>query len=382
LPLIFVMARSVYYFTDSRECGGAEAALLLLIEHLDRSEWRPTLLYSAFPKVADLVDAAEALGATVRAVPPLPLGPKGLSRVPRLARELQRDGPAVFHAHLSWPLASMYPLGAAVLARIPAVVATFHLFPPGSFGRPSLLQSRLLGAGVGRAVAVSQAIAALVVEVLGWPAHKVELIRNGVAIERLQQPRDSALREALTAGSDDFVFLTVARLDPQKGLDVLVRAARSLGSARFVIAGTGPERARLEADAAALGLGERVLFVGHRADVPALLAASDAFVLPSLFEGTPLALLEAMAAGKPVIASAIPGTDEIVVDGESGLLVRPGDSADLAATLERIVADPELRARLGAAAQRRAEAEFSAASSTERVMAVYDKLLRERRDRL
>jgi len=373
------MARSVYFFTDSNEYGGAEAALLLLLEHLDRSNWTPTLLHN--PRAAQLAEAATALGATVRSVRSLPLSAKSLIGVPEFARELQRDRPAVFHAHLTWPLASFYPLAAAVLARVPAVVATFHLFPPGSFRRRSLFQARLLGRGVGRAIAVSQAIADLVVDVLGWPADKVTVIRNGVSIERLQRSRDPALRQALTAGSDDFVFLTTARLDAQKGLDVLLRAARSVNGARFVIVGSGPERARLEAEAATLGLGGRVVFLGQRDDVPALLAASDAFVLPSRFEGTPLALLEAMAVGKPVIASAIPGTDEVVVDGESGLLVSSGDSSGLASALRRIVDAAELRTRLGAAARRRAETEFSAGSSTKRVMAVYDSLLQARRDR-
>ena len=373
------MARSVYYFTDSDEYGGAEAALLLLLEHLDRSEWTPTLLHD--PRATQLADAAAALGTTVRSVRPLPLSAKSVVGVPEFARELRRTRPAVFHAHLTWPLASFYPLAAAVVARVPAIVATFHLFPPVSFGRRPLIQARLLGHGIGRAIAVSQAIADLVVEVLGWPANKVAVIRNGVSIERLQRPRDPALRRALAAGSDDFVFLTTARLDPQKGLDLLLRAARSVDGARFVIAGSGPERGRLEAEAAELGLGDRVVFLGQRDDVPALLAASDGFVLPSRFEGTSLALLEAMALGKPVIASAVPGTDEVVIDGESGLLVRPGDADGLAAALRRIAGAPELRARLGTAARRRVEGEFSAASTAERVTAVYEGLLHGRPDR-
>jgi glycosyltransferase involved in cell wall biosynthesis len=125
-----------------------------------------------------------------------------------------------------------------------------------------------------------------------------------------------------------------------------------------------------------------VLFLGHRDDISALLAATDAFVLPSLFEGTPLALLEAMAAGKPVVTSAIPGSDELVADGETGLLVPAGDADALAAALKRIVADPELRARLGAAARLKAETAHSAVASTQRVVEVYEALLAQKpRDR-
>jgi glycosyltransferase involved in cell wall biosynthesis len=204
------------------------------------------------------------------------------------------------------------------------------------------------------------------------------VIRNGIAVERFQQRPDPELRRELAAGSDDLLFLTTARLDLQKGLDVLLHAAGSVGGARFLVAGTGDEHARLEREAAALGLGERLLFLGHRDDIPALLAATDAFVLPSLFEGTPLALLEAMAAGKPVVTSAIPGTDELVADGETGLLVPAGDADALAAALRRIVADPELRARLGAAARLKAGTAHSAIASTQRVVEVYEALLAQR----
>jgi glycosyltransferase involved in cell wall biosynthesis len=371
------MARSVYYVTDSRQSGGAEAALLLLIANLDRRAWRPTLLYAPFASLEPVAEAARELGATVQAEPGLLPGLDGARKLTGLVRKLKRERPAVLHAHLSWPLAARFALAAAVVARVPAVVATFHLFPPTPLRRTTLVQGRVLAAGMGRAIAVSQAIATELDDLLGWEPHKIEVIRNGIDIERFQQRPDPELRRALAAGSDDVVFLTTARLDPQKGVDVLLHAARAVDGARFVIAGTGAERARLEAQAAALGVHERVQFLGHRTDVPALLAASDAFVLPSLFEGTPLALLEAMAAGMPVVSSAIPGTDEVVSDGETGLLVRAGDSDALADVLRRIVAEPELRARLGAAARRRAETEHSAVSSTRRVAAVYDEVLRQ-----
>ncbi len=372
------MARSVYYFTDSRESGGAEAALLLLLENLDRSDWQPTLLYNPYPPLAPVAEAAGELGATVQAVPSLAFGLAGARRMGAFVRTLRRQRPAVFHAHLSWPLAARFELAAAVIARVPAVVATFHLFPPSPLSRVAPLEGRLLGAGVGRGVAVSQAIATSLLDVLGWPPQKLEVIRNGINVERWQQQRDPELRQDLAAGSDDFLFLTTARLDPQKGLDVLLRAARSVDGARFLIAGVGAERARLERQADELGIRERILFLGHRADVAALLAASDAFVLPSLFEGTSLSLLEAMAAGKPVVASAIPGTDELVVDGETGLLVPSRDPDALAQALRRIVAEPALRARLGAAARHRVETAHSAVSSTQRVVDVYDALLANR----
>jgi glycosyltransferase involved in cell wall biosynthesis len=370
------VAQSVYFYTDSQELGGAERALLMLLELLDRTAWRPTLIYSETAPLAPLARQAADLGAAVRPVPPMPLGLPGARRVPGLARELRKARPAVFHAHLSWPLAAKYPLTAAVLARVPAVVATVQLFPQFRLDRSSYLQERLLARGVGRYIAVSHDVARRLRSTFNWPSHKIEVIHNAVHLDRYRCPVDPELRLQLSRDTDRPVVLTVGRLDVQKGLDVLLRAAVRVSEARFVIAGEGPERAILEAQAADLALGDRVLFLGYRTDIPELLAASDVFVLPSRFEGSSLAVLEAMAAGKPVISSAIGGTDELILSGDSGLLVPPDDPEALATELTRVLSAPELRGRLGSAARSRVETEFSAPAMAGRVMRVYEDLLR------
>jgi glycosyltransferase involved in cell wall biosynthesis len=288
---------------------------------------------------------------------------------------LRRERPDVFHAHLSWPLAARAELATAILSRVPAVVATFHLFPPVALGRTGPLQGRLLARRAGRAVAVSDAIATSLVDVFRWPPDKIRVVRNGIVVERFQKPCDPKLRRLLAGDADEFVFLTVARLDGQKGLDVLLRAAAAVSGARFAIAGAGAERERLARLVEQLGLDGRVRFLGHRTDVAELLAACDAFVLPSRFEGTPLAVLEAMAAAKPIVTSAISGTDELVTDGETALLVPADDPAALAVALRRMLDDAGLRDRLAVAGRRRVEADFSAAGSAAQVTAVYDELL-------
>lgn len=370
-------SRAVYYFTDSRALGGAEEALLILIENIDRRVWRPTLLYNASPAIATLVSRARDLGAETRAVPALPLGLAGARRLSSFARELRQARPAVFHAHLSWPLAAKYALFAAVFARVPAVVATVHLFPEFHLDRSNYVQERLLAARVGRYIAVSHDIAVKLVKALHWPARKIEVIHNGIAVERFQRRFGTDLRMRLKVPANRPVFLTVARFDRQKGHDVLLQAATRIPEACFVLAGDGPERMRLERQVEQLRLRDRVLFLGRRTDVPELLAASDAFVLPSLYEGSSLALLEAMAAGKPVVTSAIPGTDELILDGETGLLVPPGNPDALALALRRVLAEPLLRARLGTAARDHAQRSFSASAAASRVAAVYDELLRK-----
>ena len=355
--------------------GGAEHALLMLTEALDRDAWKPTLLLDAAPGTEPLAERAEALQVQVRRIPPMPLGLAGARRVPGLTRLLRSERPSVFHAHLSWPLAAKYGLAAAVLARVPAVVATVQLVPRFEPGRSTILQLRLLSAGVGRYIAVSRDVAGELVQRFHWPAAKIDVVHNAVQPERFEASPSPAMRAQLTDGRERPVVLTSARLDEQKGHAVLLRAATEVPEAIFVLAGEGPERTALEAQAGELGVADRVRFLGQRTDVPDLLAACDVFALPSLYEGSSLALLEAMAAERAVVSSAIGGTDELIEDGESGLLVPPGDPEALAAALRRLLADGELRASLAQRARRRVESDFTREAMARRVERIYEELL-------
>jgi hypothetical protein len=168
-----------------------------------------------------------------------------------------------------------------------------------------------------------------------------------------------------------------ARLDEQKGHEVLLEAAASLPEVIFVLASEGPKRARLEARSAALGLGGRVRFLGQRDDVGELIELCDVFALPSLYEGSSLSLLEAMSAERPAVTSDIPGTDKLVTDGVTGLLTPPGDPVALAATLRRVLGDPELRRRLGRRARRRVLSKFTIDVMARTVTSVYRELLED-----
>jgi glycosyltransferase involved in cell wall biosynthesis len=304
----------------------------------------------------------------------MPLGLAGVRHAAGLVRLLRAEQPALFHAHLSWPLAAKWALAAAVLARVPSV-ATVQLIPAMALERSSALQLRLLSRGVGRYIAVSGAIARELAERFGWPAAKIEVVCNAVDLDRFDVGAQPGLREDLSGAKDLPLVLTAARLDEQKGHPTLFRAAAEIPDARFVLAGDGPLRAELEAEAARLGVAERVLFLGRREDVPELLAASDVFALPSLYEGSSLAVLEAMAARRAVVSSAIGGTEELIADGENGLLVPPGDADALAAALRRLLADRSLRDDLAARARARAEAEFSREAMAGRVEGAYEEVL-------
>lgn len=351
--------------------------MFMLLGSLDRGEWEPTLLLDDADGVEPLAARAAALGVPVRRVPPLPLGLTGAGRVPALARLLRRERPAVFHAHMSSPVACKWALAAAVLARVPAVLGTVQVGEYEPPDRSAYWQLRALARGVGRYLAVSRDIAAELVERLGWPAAKIEVVYNAVDAERVPVVAPPGLRRELRAEGRPLV-LTPARLDAQKGHATLFAAIAEVPDAVFVLAGEGPEREPLEALAGRLGIDDRVRFLGRREDVPELLAACDLFCLPSLYEGSSLAVLEAMAAGIPIVSSAIGGTDELIEDGRSGLLVPPGDAVALAAALRRALAEPELGVEMAVRARERVDGGLRREQMAARVADVYRELLGER----
>ena len=366
------MTRLVAHVSDSPLFGGAEQSILQLLDGLDRSRWRCALLHhaDAGPR---RVDGARAAGAECYVSRP-PGGLRELALMPRLVQQLRALRPDVVHAHLTLPYACRFTLIAAALARVPAVIATAQLFIDLPSPR-AVRRYRIVAAAVDRYIAVSQGVASRLRDVLGVPARKIRVVHNGVVLERFEGPPDEQLRRELTGGGDCPVVLTLARLDPQKGHQFLLEAALQVPGAVFVLAGDGPERHALELQAAACGLSNRIRFLGERVDVPELLATCDLLLLPSLYEGLPLAVLEGMAARKPVVATCIRGTDEAVVHGITGLLVPPFDANRLAEAIRTILGDPVMAHRLGENGRRRVTSHFSVAAMVQQVEAVYDDVL-------
>ena len=209
----------------------------------------------------------------------------------------------------------------------------------------------------------------------GAPGDKIRVVHNGIDVDRGPVHGDPGLRAVLAGRSDRPLVLTVARLDAQKGYGHLLAAAATVPDAVFVLVGEGRKKATLKRQAHALGIAERVRFLGHRNDVPDLLAACDVFVLPSLYEGLPLSVLEAMAAARPVVATAIDGTTEAVVPGVTGLLVPPADPTRLAGAIRALLEDGALARRMGEEGRARVCREFSLRRMIDGVTGVYDELL-------
>jgi len=225
-------------------------------------------------------------------------------------------------------------------------------------------------------IAVSSDVAATVREAYRPPIERLAVIPNGVDVERYAREVDrDAVRSSIGVAPDAQLAIVVAKLMTQKGhavlLDALPRVLERVSALRVVLVGEGELRGALDARVTDGGLAGRVIFAGNRGDIPQLLAASDLFVLPSLWEGLPMALLEAMASGLPVVATAVSGTREVIEPGRSGILVPPGDADALAEAMLGVLEQPAVAASLGAAARKRVEDCYSARAQALRHAELY-----------
>ena len=296
-----------------------------------------------------------------------------LVQLTRLLSAIEAD---VVHAHEF--VTAVYGGAAAALLRRPHVI-TMH---GGRYyaERPIRRAAMRWSARRSRAlVGVSAATASDLVAALDLPADTVRVIHNGI---RYAVGERSRVRRELGVGDRELLIVAIGNLYPVKGHAVLLEALAHIeeeGSPspvwRLAIAGRGGEEARLREAVRRRGWSDRVHLLGFRDDVADVLAAADVFALPSLSEGLPLALAEAMFAGKAIVASRVGGIPEIVTDGQEALLAAPGDTADLARRLASLLGDPSLRRRLGEAARRRAADRLS----VERMTDEYERLYRNAR---
>jgi len=368
------VTRTVVHYSDSRVFGGTERAILRLIGATDTTRWRHVLMHHATAP-DPLVSGAAALGAGVQCVP-IVAGKLDVPHLVALIGSIRREKAAVFHAHLHWPLACKYGIAAARAARVPAVVATAQLHVELRRDGFVDLQHRLMTAFVDRYIAVSGDVAANLERRFGVPASRISVVPNAADLDELQaapgaRPADWPGRPGRRAA------LILARLEAEKGVDIAIRAAAAIPEIDLVIAGEGSCRATLETTARELGIADRVHFLGYRTDPATLLVNADVFVLSSLVEGFPLSVVEAMAAGVPVVASDIGGTREAVEHELTGLLVPPRDADALAAAIRRTLAEPGATSARVAAARDRVTRDLSAPAIAARVTAIYDTLLDE-----
>lgn len=347
--------------------GGAEALALDITRRTDRARFRP--LACALRVTGEMEERFNEAGVETRVIGAREGRGLDIRAIFRLAKLLKREHVQVLQCHNR--ASHMYGAFAAKLAGVPAVICTRHAAPLnyGNKGRPVPLE-RLAIPLTHWFVAVSKEVHETAVERGRVPAGRSSVIPNGVDLSRFQ------MNGSVPAESD---LVCVARLSPEKRHDLLLAAVRRLSELgikpTLTLAGDGPARPSVEARIKEFGLSGQVRLLGTRKDVPELLGSANIFVLTSDTEGLPITIIEAMAAGKPVVATRVGGVPDVVVDGETGILVPAGDVEQLARALEKMLRDEALRKRMGAAGSRAARERFDIVETVRHYEALYTRLL-------
>jgi glycosyltransferase involved in cell wall biosynthesis len=275
---------------------------------------------------------------------------------------------------------------AAKLAGVPAVLMTYHVL--GSQASDSiepnwlwLALEKLRTLVVDFTITVSELDAHVLIERFRRKPEKVRFIANGIAPSPIPANEKEKICREFGLGPAGPLLCTVARLSRQKGLDFLIRGMREIvrafPDAALLIVGEGELEGELKNLTSELGLASHVIFTGYREDVLGLIASSDLFVLPSLREGMPYSLLEAMLVSKPVVTTTV--SSHVVSDGQTGIVIPPADSTALAQAIIKILGTPELGSRMGRLGRERLEAHFSAEKMAEETFEVYNSILKKKR---
>jgi glycosyltransferase involved in cell wall biosynthesis len=357
--------------------GGAEQVVIRLAASLDRRRFEPFVC--CLDRPGPFAPQAEAAGLEVVALDKRgPLDARAAWRLARLLRSRRVD---VVHTHL-WG-ANLWGRLAALGARIPVIVTTEHNVDTWKRAH-HLAIDRALAPVTTHLVAVSQQVLEFY-ETRGVGRGRFRVVHNGVDTSAAPRRGRGAAFLGLGLGTDDPVVGLVGRLVPAKAPEVFLRAlalaAARVPGLRGLVVGDGPLRPQVEAEARRLGLGSRVAFAGVRQDVSDLLPGLDALVFSSLREGLSMAMLEAMAAGVPVVATDVGGTPELIVHGVTGLLVPPGRPDRLCDALVELLEDAAAGDAIRQAARRCADEHFSLAKMTAAHEALYGETLRGGRPR-
>ena len=364
----------ILYLITGLNLGGAEMQLVHIATRLEARSWNVrvvSLIPSWSSACAEYLEAAGIPVVSLNIRRKLP-DPRPFLHLAQLIRTWR---PHVVHSHMVH--ANLLARLVRPLAPIPVLVCTAHNINEG--GRLREILYRLTDPLCDLTTQVSRAGLERYVRVGAVPAHKIRLIPNGVDTVRFRPDREARdnVRGALGL-QDSFVWLAVGRFERAKDYPNMLRAFAGVVArrpeARLIIAGQGTLQREAEQLVAELRIADRVHFLGVRKDISALMNAADAYVMSSAWEGTPMVLLEAGATGLPIVATAVGGNGEVVVDGQTGFLVPPGDSEALMQAMLRLMdLSSEERARMGLAGRAHVDANYS----LERVVDQWEKLYTE-----
>jgi glycosyltransferase involved in cell wall biosynthesis len=372
------------WLIDTLHMGGAESLVLPFARNLDRDRYELTV--AALGTIGN-----NALEQELRAagVPTVNFGARSLRDVAafrRLLRFVREQRIQLVHAHLTYSA-----VWSALLTRITGIpsVASLHVAPSATREQVKSARHRLstdlrdrlmrfvLDRWSGGVIMVSDGLRQTYLAGGGLRTEKLRVVHNGIEVERFRRDRDETrarIAHEFDLPPDAKIAVTVSVLRPAKGIEVLLDAVKLVPGVYFVIVGDGPKREEWTALAQAGGIADRIRWAGFRRDVDALLAGFDLFIHPSLDDAFPTVLLEAMAAGLPVVASRVGGIPEIVEEGVTGRLVPAGDAAELASAVRTLLDDETALLHMHHAAGVAASERFSTAAWLDRLMHVYDEV--------
>lgn len=352
--------------------GGAERCLAQVVTGLNRDAWRPAVF--CLGRAGELAGVIESAGIDVTCLGAR--SPLNLAVIPRLARRLRELRPQLlqtflFHANLAGRLAGR-------MAGIPVIVSGIRVAEREKHWhvRADRWTRRL----VDHTVCVSRAVADFSNHAARLRPERVSVIPNGVDYARFAEAVPADLSHyGVPAGVR--MILSVGRLHPQKGHRLLIEALAPLlqreEDLHLIIAGEGPLRAELMQEIARLPSGSRIHLIGAQEDIPGLMRAANLFVLTSRWEGMPNVVLEAMAAGTPVVTTDVEGVRELIADGESGLIVNSFCPKEIRTAVERCLADSGLRSRMAESAQQYVKQSFTTQLMIQKYDELYRRLLAE-----
>ena len=362
----------IIYLITELSIGGAQNALTRLLSGLDRASYEPYVacLYNG--------DGVAAESIRQLGIPVTDLGMKfkrnlgAFFRIYRLLRKVKPDilHTLMFHANIPGRIIGR-------LTGVPIIISSERTMEMES--RFRLWLNQLTAHLADRITCVSQKVADFAIREIKIPQEKIIIIPNGISMDQYSHIR-SLSEERISLGLPEGLLIgTVSRAHPIKGLAILLDAFAMLlidrPQVHLVLVGSGPQLHELQQQANKLGLEGHVIFLGERRDIPSILAAIDIFVLPSLFEGMPNAVLEAMASGLPVVATSVGGTPEVIMDGVTGLLVPPGNPTALTNAMVRLLEDPGLRSEMGQAAYMRVKQYYTQEQMVQKTELLYQDLM-------
>jgi len=363
----------VLHFTYSQVYAGAEEHMVTLLRGLDRKLFRPLL--ACHPRL--LEEMRHTLPNDVEVFPIRLDGPTSFRAAWQLARILKKQRVEILHSHMFHSSLLASPIG--WVCRVPVIVETPHVAERWRKGwvKGSFFVDRLISRCVTYHIAVSQSNALYLEHCKRLHADKVITIRNGCDLAHFARDRQAPeeLCKNLGISDGDLSLLVPARLEPQKGHAVLLKALpqvlREFPKLKAIFVGDGSLRKNLERQSHDLGLDSSVKFVGYQSRMADWYAMADLMVLPSFYEGLPLVAIESLASCCPVVATAVDGTPEVVVDGETGLTVPPGEPGPLAEAICFMFRNPEMRKSLGLRGRELVESEFDQAKQIRETADLY-----------